>query len=634
VLHACAPPALAVVGRLLPANAAAMQRHATLLCKPCRHGCTTCSAHRRCRALQASLPRGMQLVRVSGGSAVLRCDGLYEVKLSLKQQPYHPLVQEAAAEAQATELAAVAKAAAAAEAAQEVTSAAAAGAGAEAAPADRSAAGSGAPASSPPSTDALPPWRWCWTLLDLTMLPGSAKQAPLRDVQLASLRQFVHETLWNAADAAALQHWQRRQAAAAAGEAAAPAAEAAAAPDAAAPAAGAPSSSQQPQPSASGLSGPSASGLSSGNAPSRLEAGRGVRLAAVAADEVARPLHTLHAALRDVGANLLIDACTAATKQLLAGARWGGGQLALARSQVVKPGLRLSYWLHSPAVTAAAATAVDVAPAVEVGVGGDGLIAVRHVPPLLGAAGQEAAALSLNPLTVDVEELLLQAAVVLAASQLRTLSPALQQALAARGLQQLAVLKLVGSGLQGDSSGGGGGGGAAPPSAWGGAGAAGSHAADGAGVDPAPAAVGAVLAVAARGILPASLLAPPTLEVWVAGTQQLRISFQLWSGKLQVGLGAADASPCSLQPTQRATAACTGACMDACLPARVARRPHSRAPVQDRRYRCITDADAASRICETGRQRAQPMHPTPYGAVSACSCCQGRPAVATQTTKL
>lgn len=493
---------------------------------------------------QAKLPPGLELVRIAGGSALLRCEGLYEAKVSLHQQPFPPEVQQAAAEAAEAEAAAAAAGAAPEPAGGSAGVAAKQEEAAGAAPSASAAqeqkqqpaggGGGGASGADAAGASALPQWRWQWMLLDLKMLPGAAQGPPLRQVQVERLQQAMRPLMWGTADVAALEAQVRRRAAAM-GEAAT-SLDGGAAPSQQPGQAATP---QQPQPSTSVVSGPGVSGLSgpatSGGLSGVPTAGRGLQLAALAADEVARPLHVMHGALRDVGASLLLDAVKEAAKQLAAGSRWGG-HLALERARGLQPGLRLCYWLRAPAAASIAATGTggggEGGPALEVGIGAAGLVTVVHVPPLVRPNGT-AVELHLDAATVDVEGLLLQAAVATAATQLQALAMALRGALAARQLGGLVTLRLVGEGAAD-----------AVEAAAAAGGDAAAHVPSAVSASPAPSSADGSpsLAVAARSILPQGLLAPPTLEVLVEGTPLLQLSWQLWSGKLQLRPGRAAAN--------------------------------------------------------------------------------------------
>jgi hypothetical protein len=400
--------------------------------------------------LQAHLPECLQVVEVTGGYAVLRCPGLYEVQLSLFQQPYPPQLEEAR------------------QAAQEAA-AAAPGAGQQDDPqqqqqqADQKQAGPDASAAA--ASAKVPPKpevRWQWTLTHAVLLPNAAKQQPLRPVQMEALLRTVRERMWIAADAAAVEA-VKRAAAASAGTGQPQADTAAAASQPAASGGGVSTRSGQ-HPAASTVTG--LSGAAGGESAKQ----RGLQMDLYGADEVTLPLKIMHAVLRDIAARTLLEEVSCVAQQLAApGSKWAG-HLKVSKAMKLTKGLHLLYWQQSPALlalpcreadaaAAAAAAGASAAagagsskppasaaaaaaskleqssaaayPAVEVGVGDDGTIQQLHFPELLLPGTQQAVQLMLDSHTVDVVGLLLQAVQVIVANQLQFLQGAMQQGLKA-----------------------------------------------------------------------------------------------------------------------------------------------------------------------------------------------------------
>jgi hypothetical protein len=382
--------------------------------------------------LQAHLPQCLQLVEVKGGFAVLRCSGLYEVQLSLHQQAYPPQVAEAR------------------EAAQEAAAAAAVAGDGAAAEADKQqqqqVVADGKPAQQESAAAAaadVPAQRWQWALTHAVLLPNAAEQQPLRPVQYHALMHNVQERMWLAADAAAVEAAKRQAGGGAAAAAAADGKD--------------PQQQRQAgasQPAMSGMvstrSGPTAStmtGLSGPGGASAQDPQRGLQLDLYGADEVVLPLRVMHAVLRDVAAQILLQEVRRVSQQLAGASSKWGPHLKLARAEQLTPGIRMLYWQHAPvllplaepaaaAAAAGAAAAASTAaaskgdpgslpwvpgcyPAVEVGVGPDGTVQQLHVPPLQVPGMAQPLLLQLDSHSVDVVGLLLQAVQVVIAHQLQ-----------------------------------------------------------------------------------------------------------------------------------------------------------------------------------------------------------------------
>ena len=443
----------------------------------------------------------LQLVQVSGGTAVLRCQGLYEVKLSLKQWPYPQEVLEARKAAKQRQR--KQKQQQQQQEGQTGKPASPAPAGADVLMEDAEQQqqqqkqqghgqlergqhregdeGSVGAAADDHDDDEGPSIRWRWILLDAVLLPNAAERPPLRPVQLTQLLWRVQEIMAAAADAAALE--------AAKGTPAPVAAEAGA--DKAA-ASGPTASGAGPAPST--LTG--VSGLSGGAPLQAVGQGtkRGLGLEECKADEIAAPLREMHGVLRDLAVQLLLEGVRAAAEALAApGSRWHR-HVQVEKSQLLKPGLRVAYWTSADVVLleessqggqqqqqqqrgqlpgslgrppsrfapAAAAGGGGGArrdkddvwrrliprPAVEIGVDDDGMVQVLHVPQLsLAEAGgggtQEVLQLQLNTHRVDIEALLLQSARVLANRQLRVVMGQLQHRLQQMGLAEECQLRLL-----------------------------------------------------------------------------------------------------------------------------------------------------------------------------------------------
>lgn len=395
--------------------------------------------------LQAHLPEALQLVEVTGGYAVLRCSGLYEVQLSLQQLPYPVQVAEAR---QAAKEAAVA-AAGSGEAGQAGTTQ----------QLQEKQAAQQQPVASAAADAAAPEVRWQWKLTHLVVLPNAGNRQPLQPEQLLSLTHHLQANMWAAADAAAVE--AAKQQGAAEGGQPQPLAAAAAG---AAVKGTTPPPAAAAQPAASGMlstrSGPAASTLSGLSGVQGDAAGRGLQLELYGSDEISLPLRLMHAVLRDVAARILLREVEAAAGQLAgAGSKWHT-HLRLVKPDTLKPGVCLLYWQQAPALLALpdpvaeaaaeaggadgaaaaagaaskpsqAGKAADVYPAIEVGTGSDGTIQQLHVPPLRLQSRQQQQQLLLRPSldthTVDIVGLLLQGVQVLVANQLVYLHDAMQR---------------------------------------------------------------------------------------------------------------------------------------------------------------------------------------------------------------
>jgi hypothetical protein len=458
-------------------------------------------------------------VQVTGGYAVLSCKGLYEVQLSLFQQPYPPQLAEA----------------------REAAAAAAAAKQQEDAAAD--------PTSSPSEPEVQV--RWQWTLTHAVLLPNAATKPPLRQVQLEQLLRALRERMWYAADAAAVEAARR-----AAGGSADTAAAAVSGKTASQQQSAGGSSGQKgtAQPAASGVTGGStASGVSGASAAGKAaakDAGRGLQLDQYAADEISIPLRVMHGVLRDVAAQVLLHEVRAAAEKLAGpGSKWEG-QLKLSRAEVLTPGIRMHYWQKVPVLLAqqpsgaagAAAAAAAVAatlPAVEVGLGSDGTVQVMHLPPLRSPGSLQQVPLVLDSHTVDVEGLLLQAVAVTASTQLQMLRRAVMQLLRPRGLEPFAQLQLCSFGQAPKAT--------PPPPA---AAAAAVQASNT--CEPSAAAAAAAVAAAVAGVMGSSSTAadassaaaagvrmPEQLLLVLDGNPLVAVSFQPWSGCVVLRPGSA-----------------------------------------------------------------------------------------------
>ncbi len=456
--------------------------------------------------------------------AVLRCEGLFEARVSLQQRPYPP--QWAAAKRRADE--AVAAAAAAGEAA-------AGGAGAQQQPPSEAAAAAQSqqqqqqPGEAGDAAAAVAPvLRWQWLLADAVILPGAAHRASLREPQLRQLLHLLRTLMGATADAAAVEAETRRGAPAGGGAAAgkpgggASSGAAPSLPSASARSSGGAAAALSMDVSGiSGLGGGAASMLLGGLGDGGGDASHGLGLEELRADEVAAPLRAMHGVLRDVAAQALLDLVRSTAEGLAApGGRWHG-HLALSRAQVLSPGVRLHYWANTPvalpgaagvrggggggaAATSAAtggagpdggrssgrdaAADASALPALEIGVAGDGTVQVLHLPPLRVPGTGAALPLQLDAHSADVEALLLRAACLTGNAQLQLLQLRLSALLAAHGMAHVCVLRLR-------------------PAAGAGGGAMGGSAADVA-------------------------FSRHELEVLVEGASLLRVLYQPWSGWL------------------------------------------------------------------------------------------------------
>ncbi|KAF6258599.1 hypothetical protein COO60DRAFT_1101947 [Scenedesmus sp. NREL 46B-D3] len=517
--------------------------------------------------LKAHLPPCLELVQVTGGYAVLSCQGLYEVQLSLFQQPYPPQLaeaQEAAAAAAAQQADGQQQVEPGGQQQQQQQANEAGTSAAAAAAAEQQEDGASGPTSSP--TEPGVQVRWQWTLTHAVLLPNAAAKPPLRQVQLEQLLRALRERMWYAADAAAVEA-AKRGAAGLAGDAAA-AADRAPAGSAAAAASGRTASQQQSvggssgqtstaQPAASGTTGGSAacgiSGASASGRDAAKDAGRELQLDKFAADEVTIPLRVMHGVLRDVAAQVLLHEVRAAAEKLAGpGSRWEG-HLKLSRAEVLTPGIRMHYWQQVPVLLAqqpaggsssGAAAAADAAatatlPAVEVGLGSDGTAQVMHLPPLRVPGSLQQVPLLLDSHTVDMEGLLLQAVAVTASTQLQILRRVVGQLLRQRGLEPFAQLQLCSFGQAPKE---------APPAA-----AAAVRDSDTGEQQPAGSSAAAITAAVIGGsssssnpagdssssISAAGVRMPEQLVLVLDGNMLVAVSFQPWSGRAVLRPGSA-----------------------------------------------------------------------------------------------
>eukprot|EP00877_Chromochloris_zofingiensis_P002782 jgi/Chrzof1/12504/Cz06g36200.t1 len=368
--------------------------------------------------IKAHLPDALQVLEVTQGYAVLRCKGLYEIKLTLHQRPY--------------------------------PAAAAAAAAAATLPGSKH----DAAVATPPPQQQQPKQmevRWQWHLLDAVLLPNAAHRDPLRPVQKEQLLNYIRALMWQTSDAAAVEAAARSAAAHADSAPADADKDDKADPSTSAPAvADGPSMSHTTSGGAAGFSTVSTTSGMSGKA--QVEAGRGLQLELHAADEYAAPLRVMHGALRDVSATLLLDAAHDAAKHLetTPGSRWQGN-IRRDKAKVLQPGLRIHYWLKTPVLQqsqSVGATPLNFnakpwpSPCIEVGAGSDGTVQVLHMPPLRQPGSSEAVALQLDTHSVDVEGVLLQATAVTANVQLSLLKDKLTASLVRRGLMSLCSLHI------------------------------------------------------------------------------------------------------------------------------------------------------------------------------------------------
>lgn len=417
----------------------------------------------RC-CLQAHLPEALQMVEVTGGYAVLRCPGLYEVQLSLQQLPCPVQVAEARQAAkEAAEAAVAAATGAEQDAEQKGTQQQGQQAGQQQQQQEPGSAAAGADAPAKPEV------RWQWKLTHLVVLPNAGNRQPLQPEQRASLTFHLQQNMWAAADAAAVEAAKREGAAE--GGQPVPAAGAA---GKGAPSTPAAAEAAASQPAMSGMvstrSGPAASTLS-GVSGAQDVAGRGLQLDLYGADEISLPLRLMHAVLRDVAARILLrEVETAASQLAAAGSKWHT-HLKPRPAEKLKPGVCLLYWQQAPALlslpdpaaeaaaeaaagqagrTAAGSTAdrpaaaagadraaaskagqpgkaAEAYPGVEVGTSSDGTIQQLHVPPLQLPGLQQQLQPVLDTHTVDIVGLLLQGVQVIVANQLQYLQAAIQQ---------------------------------------------------------------------------------------------------------------------------------------------------------------------------------------------------------------
>lgn len=458
--------------------------------------------------LQAALPGAVQLVKVVGGFAVLRCQGLYEVQLSLRERPYPDQVEEARQQA-------------AAEAAKQVQQQAV-----EASePAGTSAAAEAAanqkpePAQPPAAAESevAPQTRWCWTLQYAVLLPNAAQRPPLRPEQMGPFMFHLSRRMETAADAAAVEAARRQGRQQVIGESEGAGKAASQSQQQTGPT----SSGRTSQPSVSGVSAAvsSASGLSGVSTAEKIDAGRGLHLREYAADENMLPLMIMHGVLRDVAAQVLLNESTAAAKQLAAaGSKWDG-HLKLSKAEVLTPGVRMHYWQQVPVLMAAQPAALAASsdsaasfPALELGVGSDGTVQVVHLPPLRLPGSLHQVTLQLDSHTVDIEGLLLQAVAVTASMHLQLLQKTVAQVFRQKGLGQFVQLRLCEFGTECEPAVGTG---SAPSDAK-------SAAVPGAGAVVASAPHSAAVPVAM----------PGSLVVVLNGNALVSVSIQPWSGRI------------------------------------------------------------------------------------------------------
>jgi hypothetical protein len=484
--------------------------------------------------LQAQLPCCLELVQVTGGYAVLACKGLYEVQLSLFQQPYPVQVAEARQSAGA----------ATADPALQPTL-------------QEQLVSGEVPAAQDLAKQQQVQVRWQWTLTHAVMLPNAANKLPLRQVQMDQLLRAVRERMWFAADAAAVEAAKQSSSAAkgaAGAEQQPPVIDGAVGDN---PQGTLSSLTGQHQPAAStAAAGSTLSGMSAGAAP---DFTRGLDLERYKADEVTLPLLVMHGVLRDVSAQILLhDVRLAAERLTQPGSRWEQ-HLQLSRSEVLTPGIRLRYWqkvavlLPAPPPAGAAAAvggssaaaagagedaAGLTAPAIEVGIGSDGTVQVVHLPALQHAGALSGEPLVLDSHSVDVEGLLLQAVSVTATYHLQLIQQAVEQVLKQKGLQSSVQLQLSCFGQAVDDD---------APVALLTSGAAEAEAAvqhvppGAAPIERGVAAGCSAASSSCRGVQPSSgaVAMPACLVMTLDGQRMVSVSLQPWSGRVVLRPGSA-----------------------------------------------------------------------------------------------
>eukprot|EP00192_Tetraselmis_astigmatica_P001013 CAMPEP_0117659476 /NCGR_PEP_ID=MMETSP0804-20121206/6455_1 /TAXON_ID=1074897 /ORGANISM="Tetraselmis astigmatica, Strain CCMP880" /LENGTH=1346 /DNA_ID=CAMNT_0005466141 /DNA_START=348 /DNA_END=4385 /DNA_ORIENTATION=- len=154
----------------------------------------------RCCLLDASIPKGLNVVKTEGGVTTLRAAGRYEVGLTLVPKPKEPPAAAPAAEEPEKDAAA---------AAEEGGLAASRGIavvktedGEGMAAMEIHSSGEEGKAATSEHDPGQECWRWC--LVDITILPGSTRACQLTSFQGQQLRQAIQARMWAAADKAGL----------------------------------------------------------------------------------------------------------------------------------------------------------------------------------------------------------------------------------------------------------------------------------------------------------------------------------------------------------------------------------------------------------------------------------------------
>ncbi len=350
---------------------------------------------------QVPLPPGLKVVSISGGTAVLRAEGLYEAKLTLV--PSEPLLEaQPGGEGAAAGGAAAAEGLGAGDDAGEVSGGAEAAMGAAA-----------AKARADPAVEAAAAQRWKWRLIHFVLQIGVPFYDARQPGQILNTCNFHmvlaadnaaylkrKKDLELAKDAGEQQQQQGGQAAAATPQ----------------------------QPAASTFSDTTTVGGGAGCAGGGGAATLAGALRRVEDDEAGAPLAVMHAILTDVAGRLLADELAAAARALAApGSRWHG-HIAVKPPQLLRPGVRIEYWTSVPPLLSLRATPVageegtplaakPGPPFLELGMGEGGCVEVLHSPSLLHKP-MAISKLRLDTFRVNVEEVLMRAANMSAQFQL------------------------------------------------------------------------------------------------------------------------------------------------------------------------------------------------------------------------
>ncbi|BDA50233.1 probable mediator of RNA polymerase II transcription subunit 14 at N-terminal half [Coccomyxa sp. Obi] len=268
--------------------------------------------------------------------------------------------------------------------------------------------------------------RWRWRLLSAKALPHfSGLAALMAPPQATQLQGAIEMRMWAASEAAEAEQSKE-------------------------------SHPLEPVKPESGIDGPSTGSMLGAKTGVKAEAGlKGKSGAAgIAPRPRKRPLDILHGILRDVGGRLVLNEAVlwarSATKA--PDGRWVR-LLRIEQARLLPLGIRISYWLNVPTVTPADLQRLQqpeissttskstqqppqhTPPAIEIGIANDGGPSVVACPELMHAISSDAeagqlegnVALTMDPVSLDTEEVVLRAAQANAAIQLAAIEALLRR---------------------------------------------------------------------------------------------------------------------------------------------------------------------------------------------------------------